>query len=144
MNLNRLDEAGLALKQAEDRKLTSDGMLPHRYQLAFLQGDTVQMAQIAAAGTGKPGVEDSMWDGRQHRGVAREVQGCAQADTTGMDSAQHNDAKETAAEYQASAALCEAARGNRQQARADATAALKLDRNRDCNRQGSVGPRPSG
>ena len=131
MNLNRLDEAGLALKQAEDRKLTSDGMLPHRYQLAFLQGDTVQMAQIAAAGAGKPGVEDSMWDEQANtEGWHGRFKAARRLTQQAMDSAQHNDAKEAAAEYQASAALCEAAAGNRQQARADATAALKLDRNR--------------
>jgi hypothetical protein len=49
-----------------------------------------------------------------------------------MDSAQRNDAKETAATYQAvAAALREVEAGNREQARADADAALKLAPNRD-------------
>jgi tetratricopeptide (TPR) repeat protein len=48
-----------------------------------------------------------------------------------MDSAQHNDAKETAAGYQAEAALREVESGNRGQARAEANAALKLAPNRD-------------
>src|ERR1017187_10654455 len=48
-----------------------------------------------------------------------------------MDSAQHNDAKEAAATYQAAAALREVESGNRTQARADAEAALKLAPNRD-------------
>ena len=48
-----------------------------------------------------------------------------------MDSAQHNDAKETAAAYQAAAALREVESGNREQARAEANAALKLAPNRD-------------
>jgi predicted Zn-dependent protease len=48
-----------------------------------------------------------------------------------MDSAQHNDAKETAAAYQAAAALREVEAGNREQARAEANAALKLAPNRD-------------
>src|SRR6202035_886374 len=47
------------------------------------------------------------------------------------DSAQHNDAKETAAAYQAAAALREVESGNREQARAEADAALKLGPNRD-------------
>src|ERR1039458_4629328 len=42
-----------------------------------------------------------------------------------MDSAQRNDAKESAAEYQAAAALREVETGNREQARAEANAALK-------------------
>jgi tetratricopeptide (TPR) repeat protein len=48
-----------------------------------------------------------------------------------MDSAQHNDAKESAAGYQAEAALREVESGNREQARAEAKAALKLAPNRD-------------
>jgi len=48
-----------------------------------------------------------------------------------MDSAQHNDAKETAALYQAAAALREVESGNREQARVEANAALKLAPNRD-------------
>jgi eukaryotic-like serine/threonine-protein kinase len=48
-----------------------------------------------------------------------------------IDSAEHNDAKETVAAYQAAAALREVESGNREQARADADAALKLTPNRD-------------
>ena len=48
-----------------------------------------------------------------------------------MDSAEHNDAKETAASFQAKAALREVEMGNREQARSDAHAALKLTPNRD-------------
>jgi tetratricopeptide (TPR) repeat protein len=48
-----------------------------------------------------------------------------------MDSAQRNDAKETAAEYQAVGALREVEAGNREQARVEVKAALKLAPNRD-------------
>jgi tetratricopeptide (TPR) repeat protein len=48
-----------------------------------------------------------------------------------MDAAEHNEAKETAASYQAESALREAEMGNREQARADANAAMKLAPNRD-------------
>ena len=48
-----------------------------------------------------------------------------------MESALHNDAKETAAGYQAAAALREVEAGNREQARAEAHAAVKLAPNRD-------------
>ncbi len=130
-NLNRLDEAGVALKEAEERHLTSDGMLLVRYSLAFLQGDTVQMAQVAAAGMGKPGVEDTIFatqaDTAGWYGRLRDARKLTQQ---AMDSALHNDAKETAAGYQALAGLREVIAGNREQARADAVAALKLDRNR--------------
>jgi predicted Zn-dependent protease len=48
-----------------------------------------------------------------------------------MDSAEHNDAKESAAGYQAESALCDVEVGNREQARTEANAAKKLAANRD-------------
>jgi DNA-binding winged helix-turn-helix (wHTH) protein/Tfp pilus assembly protein PilF len=128
LDLNRLDDAAAALKQAEDRKLTSDGMLSERYQLAFLRGDAAQMAQSAAAAMGKPGLEDMLlsseadteaWYGRF--AAARKLTQRA------IDSALHNDSREAAADYQVEEALREVAAGSRQQARADAIATLKLD-----------------
>jgi tetratricopeptide (TPR) repeat protein len=130
--LNRLDEAEAVYKQAEERKLEYELLLQSRYWLAFLKGDAAQMAQLASAAMGKPGSEDLLlaaqadtegWHGKLKN--ARELTGRA------MDSAQHNDAKESAAAYQAAAALREAEAGNREQARAEAKAALKLAPNRD-------------
>jgi len=131
-SLNRLDEAEAVYKQAEERKLESEVLLQNRYQLAFLKGNAAQMAQLLSAAMGKPGYEDLLlasqadtegWYGKLKE--AHELTGRA------MDSAQHNDAKETAAAYQAEAALREVESGNREQARAEAHAALKLAPNRD-------------
>ena len=130
--LNRLDEAEAVYKQAEERKLESESLLQSRYWLAFLKGDAAQMAQLVSAAMGKPGAEDLLlatqadtegWYGKLKN--AHELTGRA------MDSAQHNDAKESAAAYQAAAALREVESGNREQARAEANAALKLAPNRD-------------
>ena len=132
MSLNRLDEAEAVYKQAQERKLENEALLANRYQLAFLKGDAAQMAQLASAAMGKPGAEDMLlaeqadtegWYGKLKN--AHELTGRA------MDSAQHNDAKEAAAAYQAAAALREVEAGNREQARAEANAALKLAPNRD-------------
>jgi eukaryotic-like serine/threonine-protein kinase len=132
MNLNRLDDAEAVLKRAEDRKLESEELLGARYQLAFLKGDTGLMAQLLSVTFGKPGEEDPLlaaqsdteaWQGKLKQ--ARELTRRA------MDSAQRNDAKETAAVYQASAALREVESGNRELAVADAHATLKLAPNRD-------------
>jgi serine/threonine protein kinase/tetratricopeptide (TPR) repeat protein len=129
--LNRLDEAEAVYKQAEERKLESEMLLHNRYYLAFLKGDAAQMAQLASAAMGKPGYEDLLlatqadtegWHGKLKD--AHELTGRA------MDSAQHHDAKESAAAYQAAAALREVEAGNREQARAEAHAAVKLAPNR--------------
>jgi tetratricopeptide (TPR) repeat protein len=130
--LNRLDEAEAVYKQAEDRKLGDEYLLQNRYWLAFLKGDAARMAQVFSAAMGKPGAEDLLlatqadtegWYGKLKN--AHEVTGRA------MDSAQHNDAKESAAGYQAEAALREVESGNREQARAAAKAAVTLAPNRD-------------
>ena len=119
-------------KQAEERKLEGEGLLVNRYRLAFLKGDTAQMAQMAAAAVGKPGTEDLLLAvASGHGGLVREVEEAHELTRRAMDSAQHNDAKETAAAYQAVAALREVESGNREQARADADAAVKLAPNRD-------------
>jgi tetratricopeptide (TPR) repeat protein len=131
MSLNRLDDAEAVYKQAERRRLEDEFLLQSHYWLAFLKGDAAQMAQLVSAAMGKPGAEDLMlatqadtegWYGRLKN--AHEMTGRA------MDSAQHHDAKEAAAGYQAVAALREVESGNREQARAEANAALKLAPNR--------------
>jgi serine/threonine protein kinase/tetratricopeptide (TPR) repeat protein len=131
-SLNRFDEAEAVYKQAEDRKLESEYLLGNRYMLAFLKGDAAQMERFASAAMGKSGAEDLLlafqadtqaWYGKLKN--ARELTRRA------MEAAEHNDAKETAAGYQAESALREAEMGHREQARAGANAALKLAPNRD-------------
>ncbi len=131
-SLNRLNDAEQVYKQAEKRKVAGEFLLNSRYQLAFLKNDAAQMAELAAAATGKAGVEDLVlasqadteaWYGRLKN--ARELTRRA------MESAQRNDAKETAATYLAAAALREVESGNRMQARTDAEEAVRLAPNRD-------------
>jgi eukaryotic-like serine/threonine-protein kinase len=131
-NLNRFDEADAVFKQAEEHQLEDESLLLARYELAFARGDSAQMAQLAAAATGRPGMEDVLlgaqagteaWHGKLKN--ARELTRRAR------DSAEQNDAKETAAIYQAQAALREVESGNPEQARAHAAAASKLAANRD-------------
>ena len=132
MAVNRLDEAEAVYKQSEKRKLEHEFLFQERYWLAFLKGDTARMAQLLSAAMGQPGSEDLLlatqadtegWYGKLKN--AHELTGRA------MDSAQHSDAKERAAAYRAGAALREVEPGYREQARAEANAALKLAPNRD-------------
>ena len=132
INLNRLDEAEAASQQAEQRNLESEGLLAVRYRLAFVDGDATRAAQTLSEAMGKPAIEDRLlaaqsdteaWYGRFNsaRALTRRA----------MESAERNDAKEISASYQAEAALREAEAGNREQARADASAAARLAPNRD-------------
>src|SRR5262249_24458052 len=125
-------EVEAVFKEAEERKLEGEFLLVGRYLLAFLKGDAAEMERFASAAMGKPGWEDLLlsdqadtqaWYGRLKN--ARELTRRA------MNSAERNDAKETAALYQAESALREREEGNREAARAEANAALKLAHNRD-------------
>ncbi len=132
INLNRLDEAEASSQQAEQRNLESEGLLAVRYRLAFVNGDATRAAQILSEAMGKPAIEDRLlaaqsdteaWNGRFNsaRALTRRA----------MESAARNDAKEISASYQAEAALRDAEAGNREHARVDASAAVKLAANRD-------------
>ncbi len=125
--LNRLDEAEEVYKQAEERKLESERLLVGRFALAFLKGDAARMEQLASTAMGKPGTEDFLlavqadtqgWYGKLKKADDLTVRA--------MDSAQRNDAQETAAAYRAEAALRDVESGNRERARAEAHTALKL------------------
>ena len=127
MNLNRLDEAEAVYKKVEERKLWGGSLLVYRYDLAFVKGDTAQMAQLLSAAP----AEDSLL-GRQAatEGWYGKLKNAHELTGRAMDSAQQNDLKERAGAYQVAAALREVGSGNREQARAEANAALKLAPNR--------------
>jgi tetratricopeptide (TPR) repeat protein len=132
MTFNRLDEAEAVFKQAEERKLENQLLLQSRYFVAFLKGDAAQMAQWLSAAMGKPGTEDLLLDTQANtEGWYGKLKNAHDLTGRAMDSAQQNDAKETAAGYQAEEALREVEAGNREQARAEAQVALKLAPNRD-------------
>jgi tetratricopeptide (TPR) repeat protein len=132
MALNRLGEAEAAYKQAEERKLESEVLLDYRYELAFLMGNAEQMAKLVSAAMGRPGFEDRVLAVQANtEGWYGKLKNAHELTRRAMESAQHNEAKERAAAYQAAAALREVEAGNREQGRAEAHAALKLAPNRD-------------
>jgi eukaryotic-like serine/threonine-protein kinase len=132
INLNRLDEAEEMIKQAEERKLESEGLLEARYRIDFLRGDTAQMAQLVSAAMGRPGTEDVLRDAQANTEAWHgRLKDARQLTRRAMSSAEQNEAKETAAGYEARMALREVESGMREEARADAYAAIKLASNRD-------------
>jgi eukaryotic-like serine/threonine-protein kinase len=130
--LNRFSDAAAVFRRAQERKLESQELAGSRYNLAFVNGDMEQMAQLSAAALGQAWNEAPIlateadteaWYGKYRS--ARELTERA------VVSAQHADAPESAAIFLASAALREVEAGNRQRAVNDAEAALKLAPNRD-------------
>jgi len=130
--LNRLADAKAVYEQGRARKL--ENLFPDSvmYVLAFAEGDSASMQGYFDAAMGKPGFEDILltmqsdteaYYGRQAK--AREFSKRA------TESAKKNDAKETAALWQAYAALHEAEFGNVLGASQLAEAALLVAPGRD-------------
>jgi eukaryotic-like serine/threonine-protein kinase len=127
MNSNRLGEARATIDEAQAKKLDSPSLHTVLYQLAFLQGDAAGMAQQVAWSAGKPGVEDVLLANEASTaaytgqlGKAREFSRRA------VVSSERAEEKETAAGYEADAALREALFGDPAEAKRRTAAALGL------------------
>ena len=130
--LNRLEEARTTAEEAQTKNLDSPYLRVNLYALAFLQNDAAGMAQQVAWAAGKSGVEDALsedeadtaaYSGRlaKARGFSRQA----------VASAKRAEEKETAAGYEADAAVREALFGNEAEARQRAAAVLALSTGRD-------------
>ena len=137
--LNRLDEAKATFDQAVARKLDDGGLRQFMYALAFLRDDAARMEEQVAWAEGKPGNEDLMLsmqsDTEAYYGRMSKARDFSRR---AVDSAVHADSKETAAVWQADAALREAELGNAPLARQGVTAALALSSGRDVKVQAAL------
>ena len=132
LSLNRLEEAGTALREAHARNIDSPYLHQNQGQLAFLQNDAEQLAHEAAWFMGKPGYEDAALAFESdaaayagHLGKASDLSRQAVA------SAERAEEKETAATYEAAAALREALVGNSGEAKRRVVQALRLSSGRE-------------
>ena len=125
LNLNRFADMKAVLEQAQARHLENQAMIWDFYAMAFLRGDSEEMARQLAAAIGKPGMEDQMlatqadtdaYFGRMEK--ARESTRLAKA------SALRAGSKEAAALWQLDGALHEAELGDPQRARQQALEAI--------------------
>ena len=135
LNLNRFEESRRTCNQSLSRKLPC----PALYYLAFLRGDSAEMAEQVSSVTGIPGIEDSLlsaqsdseaYFGRVHQ--ARDFSRRA------VDSAVRAGLPETAALWQVKAALREAEFGHVREAKQGVEEALKLAPGRDVKVLGAI------
>jgi len=132
LHLNWLDEAKATAMKAIALHLDNNLLHGDLYQLDFVQHDTAGMEKEAAELIGKPGWEDLMFYNQSdtaayhgHFSQARELTRHA------VDSAQRADKKETAAAYEAEAAVREALVGNLALAKRHANNALALSNGKE-------------
>ena len=132
LNLNRLEEARAMDKQAEARKLAYPFLKICMYQLAFLQDDPAGMTEAANWFASNPEAEYALLaneaESAAYYGLLRKGRELSRRAVT---SAQNGEKRETAANYEAAAALREALFGNAAEARQRAAAALALSSGRD-------------
>jgi serine/threonine protein kinase/tetratricopeptide (TPR) repeat protein len=127
VSLNRLDEARATTEEAKTRNLDSPLNHATLYMMDFLQHDPAGMAQEAARLMGKPGYEDIMLDYQSDTAsCAGQFAKAKELTQRAAESAQRADEKETAAGYQAEAALRAALVGDMAFAKQQAQGALAL------------------
>ncbi len=123
--LNKLAEAKAIAREAQAKNLDSPDLRGYLYLLAFLERDTAGMAEQVKWAAGKPGVEDVLLcyeaDTAAYFGQLRKAR---EFSRRAVASAGAAGEKETAANYEADAALREALFGNADHARQRAAAAL--------------------
>jgi len=132
LHLGRLEEALSAAEEAQAKKLDSPYLCFYLYQLAFLRDDVAGRGQQVAWAADKPGVEDVLLsaeaDTASYSGrLAKAREFTRQA----VVSAERAQETETAAGYEADAALREALFGNAAEARHRGDAALARLTGRD-------------
>jgi len=132
VNVGRFDEAKPIYEQALAHKLDGGPLRANIYVLDFLRGDTAQMEQQVAWAAGKPAVEDVLLSGQSDtEAYYGRMSKARDFSRRAVDSAVRADSKETAALWQANAALREAELGNDALAKRGVAAALALSPGRD-------------
>jgi serine/threonine protein kinase/Flp pilus assembly protein TadD len=130
--LNRFDEARTIAAQAKTKSLDSPELRDNLYLLAFLQNDPAGMEQQVAWSAGKPGIEDQqLGNEADTAGYFGKIAKARDFSRSAVVSATRAEEKETAASYEAAAALREAVYGFNAEARARANAARALSKGRD-------------
>jgi eukaryotic-like serine/threonine-protein kinase len=129
---NRLAEAETVAREAKSHNLDSSFVHANLYQIDFLKHDDAGMEREAAQVMGNPGTEDLVLYFESdtaayigHFARARELTGRA------AESASRSGEKETAAEYEAEAAVREALVGNLDLAKHQARDAMTFSNGRD-------------
>jgi tetratricopeptide (TPR) repeat protein/tRNA A-37 threonylcarbamoyl transferase component Bud32 len=130
--LERVDDAKNTLHDAAARKLDELFLRQVMYVVGFLEGDANNMQEQIMWAMHKPGVEDLLLSTQSNtEAFFGHMEKARQFSRLAVESAKHNDAKETAALWQGNEAVWEALIGNAVAARQQARTALSLAPGRD-------------
>jgi tetratricopeptide (TPR) repeat protein len=139
VSLNRLDEARATAEEAKAHNLDSPLNHASLYMMNFLHHDAAGMEQEAARLLGKPGYEDIiLYYESETAACAGQFAKAKELSRRAAESAQRADEKETAAGYQAEAALRAALVGDMTFAKQQAQAALALSDGADVKAMSAI------
>jgi eukaryotic-like serine/threonine-protein kinase len=125
--LQRLDEAGQVVQQAEARKLDDEVFHNVLYAVAFLRSDSQALAKQQQWFAGKPVENFGLSLASDTEAFAGHMMKAREATRQSVDSANHADSKESGAIWLENAALREDAFGNTTSAKQQAAEGLKLN-----------------
>lgn len=132
LQLNRLEEAKAAAREARAHNIDSPEIHLNLYWIAFLQHDAAGMERERAAMRGKAGYEDQMLNHEADTALyAGHLAQARQLTQAAIQAAEKADEKEAVALYHAQAAVREALVENPDAAKQEARAALMLSSARD-------------
>jgi serine/threonine protein kinase/Flp pilus assembly protein TadD len=127
--LNRLEDARAIVTEAQSKKLDSPALHMIQYTLAFLRNDAAGMAQQAAWAAGKPNIENELLS--YEAGTAAyygRLNEARRLSRRAVESAKVAGNAQSAAGYEADAAVREALFGNLSESLVRASAALDLSK----------------
>ena len=129
LRLNRLDDALLTVRRAEERKLESASLLLIPYFVAFLTGNENELRRTVTAARKSPATEDTI-SHIEALALARSGQllDARRMAAVAVQIAQKSGRRERAGLFEAATAVWEAFYGNAAAARQSATRALELGR----------------
>jgi eukaryotic-like serine/threonine-protein kinase len=132
LSVNRLDEARATADEAKARNLDSPLNHANLYLIDYLQHDAAGMEREATQLMGKPGYEDvALYYEAETAACAGQLAKAKELSQRAEESAQRADEKETAAGYEAEAALRSALVGDMAFAKQQAEAVLPLSEGGD-------------
>ena len=132
VRVGRLQEAQTIVREARTKNVDSPYLGLYSYQLAFAKHDATKMEEEVARAAGKPGVEDMLLAAQAETAAfSGHLLEAGALSSQAIASAKRVGEQETAASYEAAAALREALFGNSDAARQHAKAALSTSKGRD-------------
>ena len=132
INLNRLDEADAAMKEARGKNLDSPYLRLYDYELGFLRNDPNKMTEAIQVAAGKRGEEGTLlYLAARSAAYSGQLSKARELSRQAVASAAREQEREREANFESSAAIGEALYGNAEEARRRATTALSLSNSRD-------------